>query len=288
MNKSVVCLVSLLTLAVTAAEKPATEGAVPGQWTMDLDAAKKVAAEKKLPLLLNFTGSDWCGWCKHMDKEVFSKEAWATYAKANLLLVWIDFPKDKTLVPEKFVARNRALSETYGVEGYPSYILLDDDGQTKLGQLGADQEISPDKFIGNLKQLLANRAAETDALLKALPEKTTQEYSAASKKKAAAEAELKNLKASFEKKSEELEKVIADQAKRLDDIRLDARLAKLPKEKAAAYRTKNTRLTAVTAELNAWIATQPEQNESNTKKFNAWRDEIATLEKELSTLLDNK
>jgi protein disulfide-isomerase len=288
MKKSIACLASLLALAVAAAEKPATKGAVPGQWTMDLDAAKKVAAQKKLPILLNFTGSDWCGWCKHMDKEVFSKESWATYAKENLLLVWIDFPKDKTLVPEKFVARNRALSETYGVEGYPAYIVLDEDGQTKLGQLGADQDISPEKFIGNLKPLLANRASETDALLKSLPEKTAKEFREALQTKTEAERELKNLKAAFEKKSAELEKTIVEQAKRLFEIRLETSLAKLPKEKAEAYRAKNTRLTAVNDELNAWIATQPERNEANTKKFTAWREEIDTLSKEMAALLENK
>lgn len=288
MKNALACLASLLACAVLAADKAATEGAVPGQWTMDLDAAKKVAAEKKLPLLLNFTGSDWCGWCKHMDKEVFSKDAWGAYAKDNLLLVWLDFPQDKTLVPEKFVARNRALSETYGVEGYPSYVLLDDDGQTKLGQLGADQEVSPDKFIGDLKKLLENRATEVAALLKSLPEKTALEYRAAVQKKSAAEAELKNLKTSFAQKSEELEKVIADQGKRLDEIRLDARLAKLPPAKAADYRAKNTRLAAVNAELKTWIESKPERNDANMKKFNAWRDEIAGLEKELATLLATK
>ena len=288
MKTGLACLASLLSLAAVAAEKPATEGAVPGQWTMDLDAAKKVAAEKKLPLLLNFTGSDWCGWCKHMDKEVFSKPEWSAYAKDNLMLVWVDFPQDKTLVPEKFAARNKSLSESYGVEGYPTYVLLDDDGQSKLGQLGADQEISPEKFIGSLKALLQNRAADIEALLKSLPEKSAQDYRAAAKKKAEAEAELKSLNAAFEKKSAELEQAIADQEKRLGDIRLDARLAKLPKEKADAYRAKNTRLTTVSAELKTWIASKPERNEANTKKFTAWSEEIATLERELAALLDNK
>ena len=288
MNKSLLCLASLLAFAVIAAEKPATEGAVPGQWTMDFDAAKKVAAEKKLPLLLNFTGSDWCGWCKHMDGKVFSQDAWGAFAKDNLVLVWIDFPQDKTLVPEKFTARNRALSEAYGVEGYPTYIVLDDDGQTKLGQLGADQEVSPEKFIRSLNDLFGNRPSAVDALLKSLPEKTAQEYRAAVKQKSEAEEELKNLRTTFEKKNEALEKMIADQENRLDAIRMEARLAKLPKEKADAYRTKNTRLTALNAELQAWIATKPDKNEANMKKFTAWRDEITMLEKELAALCENK
>ena len=57
MKKSIACLVSLLALSASAADKPATEGATPGQWTMDFEAARKVAVEKKLPILINFTGS---------------------------------------------------------------------------------------------------------------------------------------------------------------------------------------------------------------------------------------
>ncbi|MBL50064.1 MAG: thioredoxin, partial [Roseibacillus sp.] len=74
-----------------AADKVELEGAKVGVWTMDFDAAVKLAGEKKLPLMLNFTGSDWCGWCKLMDKEVFAEEVWKTYAKENVLLVTLDF-----------------------------------------------------------------------------------------------------------------------------------------------------------------------------------------------------
>jgi len=288
MKQCLVPLISLLALAVTAAEKPATEGAVPGQWTMDLDAARKVAAEKKLPILLNFTGSDWCGWCKHMDKEVFSQEAWATYAKANLLLVWIDFPKDKSLVPEKFVSRNKTLSATYGVEGFPTYIVLDDDGQTKLGQLGADREITPKKFVDSLSPLLQNRASAVEALLKSLPEGTVREYRQAVAEKADASEALKKAKAEFEKKSEELEKTIAAQERKIDGIRLEARLATLPKDKADAYRAKKQQLDAVKSELDAWIAKDPERNDANMKKFSAWREQIEKLNGDLSALLEAK
>ena len=77
----------------------ATSGAELGKWTMDFDAAKTLAAEKEVPILINFTGSDWCGWCKLMDREVFSKAEWQQYAAESLVLVWIDFPRDKALVP---------------------------------------------------------------------------------------------------------------------------------------------------------------------------------------------
>ncbi len=278
----------LLAVAVLAADKPAVEGAVPGQWTMDFEAARKVAAEKKLPLLLNFTGSDWCGWCKHMDKTVFSQEVWSTYAKQNLMLVWLDFPQDKALVPEKYVARNKALSTLFGIEGYPAYIILDDDGKKQLGQLGADRELTPDAFIDKIKAVLKNRSSEVDALLKTMPEKSAQEFRATTQKLEASRSELKALEDSYEKKRAELNLLIDETQKRLDALRAEAGLAKLPKEKVDAYRAKKTRYDAVSAELKAWLTTEPPNNEANMKKFRAWRDEIAGLEKEIQSLLETK
>ncbi|HNX35583.1 MAG TPA: thioredoxin family protein [Kiritimatiellia bacterium] len=282
------CLISLLlSVTVAAAEQPAAEGAAPGLWTMDLEAARKVAAEKKLPILINFTGSDWCGWCKHMDQEVFSHDDWATYAKSNFLLVWIDFPTDKSLVPEKFVPRNKALSETYGIKGYPTYIVLDDDGQSVLGQLGADSEITPKKFIGSLNALLQNRATAVAELLKALPEKTVQAYHTALSKKAAASAALKQTKAELEKKSQQLEQEIAAQEMKIGEIRLEARLARLPKDKADVYRSKKAQCDKIKSELDAWIAAKPERTDANMKKFTDWRQELEALANELAALLDS-
>lgn len=288
MKTVVACFASLLALSTLAAVKPDIEGAVPGKWTMDFAAAKKVAAEKKLPLLLNFTGSDWCSWCQLMDEKVFSQEKWAAYAKDSLLLVWIDFPNDKSLVPEKFVSRNNSLKDDFGVRGFPTFFLLDDNGVAKLGQLGADQEITPEKFIANINVLLKNRSSVVEALLKTLPEKTVQEYRDSAKKLTGAEAELKILMASYDKRRTELTQEIVAQTKRLDEIRLEARLKKLPEAKVEVYRTKKSRFDAVTAEIDAWISTKPERNEANNQKFGMWRKELESLQKEMDELLDNK
>ena len=138
-----------------AVHKPATEGAEPGKWTQDYDAAIKMAAEKGLPLMLNFTGSDWCGWCKIMDKNVFADEKdWGPYAKENLMLVTLDFPKDKSIVPEKWVHRNEKLKDKFGVRGFPTYVVLDSNGESKLGQLGASREATPKSFVQQAKGVL--------------------------------------------------------------------------------------------------------------------------------------
>lgn len=137
------------------AEAPAvaTEGAVLGQWTMDSEAALALAKKEGKPVFVNFTGSDWCGWCKLMDRRVFSLDAWKAYAKDALVLLWVDFPRDKALVPEAIVPKNKALAEKFGVQGYPTYVILSPEGQ-ELGRLGADQGATPEKFIEQLKGVL--------------------------------------------------------------------------------------------------------------------------------------
>ena len=136
-------------LSAQAADKVELEGAKVGVWTMDYDAAVKLAGEKKLPLMLNFTGSDWCGWCKLMDKNVFAEEVWKTYAKDNVLLVTLDFPNDKSIVPEKYVKRNKKLQE----------------------QLGAGKDKTPSSFIDEFKGVVRMSDGAIEAFLKANPDK---------------------------------------------------------------------------------------------------------------------
>ena len=173
--KSIWMALLMAALASGAAAAPATEGAAPGEWTMDLGAAKALAAETDRPLLLNFTGSDWCGWCRMMERQVFSQEAWQTYAKDRLILVWVDFPRDKSLVPEAFVERNTQLMKEFEVGGFPTYILLDPDGQTRLGQAGASRDVNPERFIAALEDIL--RAS--DKAIAALKETLTDEQKTA-------------------------------------------------------------------------------------------------------------
>ncbi len=130
------------------------ESAQPGVWTQDFSAAKAVAKEKELSILLNFTGSDWCGWCKLMDKNVFAQPEWEAYAARKLMLVTLDFPRDKSIVPEAYIERNAQLQKQFGVRGYPTYVLLDSDGETEIGRLGAGRDKTPASFMEEVDQLL--------------------------------------------------------------------------------------------------------------------------------------
>lgn len=136
--------------AARADGAPMLVGAEPGLWTMDIDAAKELAKTKNLPVLVNFTGSDWCYWCRLMEEKVFSQEAWKAYAKENAVLVWIDFPKDKAKLPAGMEGRNAELAKAYGVRGYPTFVVLSPEGK-EIGRLGASRDASPEGFIGQLK-----------------------------------------------------------------------------------------------------------------------------------------
>src|SRR6516165_5596792 len=103
-------------------------------WLTDVPKAQeKAKAEKKL-VMLDFTGSDWCGWCIKLNKEVFSTPEFAKYAGKNLVLVEVDFPNQKHQSDE-LKAANEALQEKFKVQGYPTIIVLDSAGK-KIGELG--------------------------------------------------------------------------------------------------------------------------------------------------------
>ncbi len=134
--------VALTLIGATAAESV--------NWLTDLPKAQAQAkAEKKL-VLLDFTGSDWCGWCIKLNKEVFAQPEFAEYAKQNLVCVEVDFPNKKKLSPEQKKA-NDALAAQYKIEGYPTIIVLDSEGK-KVGELGY-MKGGPKAFIAELNKL---------------------------------------------------------------------------------------------------------------------------------------
>ncbi len=178
--------------------KPAVDGAEPGNWTQDYDAALKFAAEKNLPLLLNFTGSDWCGWCKLMDKNVFAKEEWQNYAKGNLVLVTLDFPKDKSIVPDKWVGRNNDLKTKFGIRGYPTYVILDKDGETKLGQLGASRNATPENFVEQTGDVIFFSESALAEFAKSIPGDKAEKFDALLSKRSAANKELEKAKSALQ------------------------------------------------------------------------------------------
>jgi thioredoxin-related protein len=119
-------------------------------WTTDVPKAiEKAKSENKL-VMMDFTGSDWCGWCIKLNKEVFSTSEFAEYAKKNLVPVEIDFPTKKVQSAELKKA-NQALQKQYGIQGYPTIIVLNGAGK-KVGELGY-MAGGPKNFIAKLDEL---------------------------------------------------------------------------------------------------------------------------------------
>lgn len=134
---------AVLTLGASAAS--AAEG-----WGDNYEKAKAQAkAENKL-LLLDFTGSDWCGWCIKLNKEVFSQAEFKDYAAKNLVLMEVDFPQTKPQSAQ-IKQQNAKLQGQYKIEGYPTIIVLNAQGK-KVGELGY-QPGGPSAFIAALDKL---------------------------------------------------------------------------------------------------------------------------------------
>jgi protein disulfide-isomerase len=111
-------------------------------------AAAQAKSENKL-LLLDFTGSDWCGWCIKLNKEVFSQAEFKEYAAKNLVLMEVDFPQTKPQ-SNALKSQNGRLQSQYKIEGYPTIVVLNSQGK-KVGDLGY-QPGGPKAFIAALEK----------------------------------------------------------------------------------------------------------------------------------------
>src|SRR6266849_6204276 len=120
------------------------------EWLTDWPAAKAQAAAENKLVLLDFTGSDWCGWCKRLKAEVFSKQEFEAFAQGNLVLVELDFPHHTAQTAELKRA-NQALARQFGIQGYPTIILLDRASRA-IGQLGY-MAGGPGPFIAEIQKL---------------------------------------------------------------------------------------------------------------------------------------
>jgi thioredoxin-related protein len=100
-------------------------------WQTNFEAAKQTAKDKHQLILLNFSGSDWCGPCIRMRREIFENRSFISMADTSLVLVNADFPRSKKNQPDKkLVVQNEALADQYNPEGkFPFTLLLDANGK---------------------------------------------------------------------------------------------------------------------------------------------------------------
>jgi len=121
-----------ITLALSAVSSARASG---GVWGTDYSAALAEAAQQKRNVLLDFTGSDWCGWCIRIDKEIFSTPEFKEFAAKNLILLTVDFPNNK---PQSASVKkqNEELQKKYSVDGFPTLVLLNPEGKEIARQVG--------------------------------------------------------------------------------------------------------------------------------------------------------
>jgi thioredoxin-related protein len=101
----------------------------PGIWQADYDAALKQAAAENKYVLVNISGLEWCGWCKMLENEVFSKPEFTTYAKDNLISVLLDFSSSGRATNSQFAEQHEMLLAKFKVQGFPTVLILNPKGK---------------------------------------------------------------------------------------------------------------------------------------------------------------
>ncbi len=133
-------------------------------WEVNIDKAYEMSQKTGKPILANFTGSDWCGWCKRLDKSVFHTEEFKKWAADNVILLELDFPRRMQL-PAEIRKQNANLQRAFSITGYPTIWVFDLDKDeagkyaiTALGKTGyAKTSI---EFTDACDRMIANRKTE--------------------------------------------------------------------------------------------------------------------------------
>ncbi len=121
-------------------------------WTSDWQAAKDRSKAEGKPILIYLTGSDWCGWCKKLEKEVISQPAFMDFAKRHFVLMEADYPREKPQPPE-LKKQNAELEKKYLAGGYPTMWVLDSEGNKLSSDLG-EIKGGVDGYIAKLREFL--------------------------------------------------------------------------------------------------------------------------------------
>jgi len=132
-------------------EPPAGQQPPHSLWMTDFEAAKQKAAAEGKDLLVNFSGSDWCYWCKRLDAEVFSSPVFVEQAAPMFVFVLIDFPKNKSGQSKALQEQNQRLADQFHIRGYPTVILMRPDG-TSYAETGY-LEGGAAAYLSHLRQL---------------------------------------------------------------------------------------------------------------------------------------
>ena len=141
-------LLKFVCAAVLAVSLNAGEG-----WLTDEAKAKEQAAKEGKPILMDFTGSDWCPPCKQLKAKIFDSQEFKDYAAKNLVLLELDYPKSKKQ-DKATKDQNAKLGKEYKIEGYPTVIALDKSGKELGREVGFSGE-TPAAYIKKIEGWVA-------------------------------------------------------------------------------------------------------------------------------------
>jgi protein disulfide-isomerase len=143
--KKILCLLPVILLAGCATQKMSqTHGPL-----TDLSQAEAQAKAENKIVLMDFTGSDWCGWCIKFKKEVLDTPEFQEYAAKNVVLVELDYP-NKKVQSDDLKKANAELKKQYTISGFPTLVVLDKDGK-EIGRQVGYSEGGPKAFIAKLE-----------------------------------------------------------------------------------------------------------------------------------------
>lgn len=139
----------------------AQDGGSKLDWNDNLVVAVDKSISQDKPLLLFFTGSDWCGWCKRLQAEAFFQPEFEKWAKNNVVLMELDFPR-RTPQPEELKQQNMNILRMFGVRGYPTIWFVEPTKNgneinfEKIGQTGYVQG-GAEAWIAEANRILASQ-----------------------------------------------------------------------------------------------------------------------------------
>ncbi len=154
MKKIILFTILFLGIAVNAQELT---------WHTDMTKATEIAIKEKKPLLLFFTGSDWCGWCVRLQNEVLKTPEFKKWASENVVLVELDFPR-RTPQEESLKQQNAQLAQALGVQGFPTLYFVTPsktpDNKVNLNNFGSQGYVAggPVKWLEGANQIMKNKS----------------------------------------------------------------------------------------------------------------------------------
>ncbi len=132
--------------------------AMGAEWETDVEKAREIAAAEGKAILMNFTGSDWCRYCRQVKYAVLDTPEFEAYVADKYVLLEVDLPR-RIQVDAAVLEKRKELCREYGVSGFPTFVMTDAAGAVLDGITGGMMD-----FEG--MKLYLDSALERQAALK--------------------------------------------------------------------------------------------------------------------------